>query len=140
MLVHALLFLSVIPAVTSEFFSPGAGPRLIWKTGEVQEVRYKTSFVTYTIALWQQNPGQGSAKLGPIIFQTTNGPNAKLTWLVQTYGMDLDSSNVFFLWLFEGDSSAQGNQSAPGQFSSAYFNITTVNQFRVRRHKHKQRL
>ncbi|KND88358.1 hypothetical protein TOPH_06973, partial [Tolypocladium ophioglossoides CBS 100239] len=88
-------------------------------------MRYKTGFASYTIALWQQSLSQASANLGPILYQTTNSPDTEFGWLVQTYDMDLESSNVFFVWLSEGGSSAQGNQSATGKFSSPYFNTTS---------------
>lgn len=55
--------------------------------------------------------------------ETDAGPLKELEWEVQTYQLDLASSNVFFLWLFEGGPSVQGNQSVP-QMSSAFFNIT----------------
>lgn len=57
------------------------------------------------------------------ISEDGSGPVKELTWTVATNKFDLGSSNVFFLWLFEGDSSHQGNFDFQ-QMSSAYFNIT----------------
>ncbi|KAH7310633.1 hypothetical protein B0I35DRAFT_77077 [Stachybotrys elegans] len=44
-------------------------------------------------------------------------------WLVQVYDFDLERSNNFFLWMFEGGPSMQGNQSIDS-LSSSFFNIT----------------
>lgn len=56
--------------------------------------------------------------------ETTEGGSESFKWPVQTYDFELDDSNVFFLWLFEGSALQQGNTSA-SQMSSSFFNITT---------------
>lgn len=55
--------------------------------------------------------------------ETTDGGSGSFKWPVQTYDFELEDSNVFFLWLFEGSASQQGNTSAT-QLSSSFFNIT----------------
>ncbi|KZL86181.1 ser-thr- gpi-anchored family protein [Colletotrichum incanum] len=122
MLLLAVLFFSIIPWASSQFFTPTQS-RESWRIGETKKISYNTKFTKYTIALWQQALAGGAANLGPVIFQTDEGPVKDFEWDVQTYDFDLASSNVFFLWLFEGDASVQGNQSAP-QMSSAFFGIT----------------
>ncbi|KAK1992730.1 hypothetical protein LX36DRAFT_715140 [Colletotrichum falcatum] len=121
MLLPAVLLFSIVPLVSSQFFNPTQS-RESWRIGETKKISYNTKFTKYTIALWQQALAGGAASLGPVIFQTDEGPVRDFDWIVKTYEFDLDSSNLFFLWLFEGDASAQGNQSMP-QMSSAYFNI-----------------
>lgn len=54
--------------------------------------------------------------------ETTNGPDHEFEWLVQNYNLDLDESDQFFLWLFEGPPSRQGNTSF-NQQSSGEFTI-----------------
>jgi len=108
----------------AEFFVPGPPPYPRWTAGDTQKIRYRTTFTEYTIALWQQF--DGSAKLGPVLFQTTNGPDGDFDWLVQSYDLDLASSDKFFLWLFEGDPSAQGNASVKNQQSSGFFFISSA--------------
>ncbi|KAJ0162401.1 hypothetical protein CTA2_4629 [Colletotrichum tanaceti] len=147
MLSQQVLLFAIIPLAASQFFSP-TQRRELWRIGETKNIRYNTKFTRYTIALWQQALAGGAANLGPVIFrrpprepfitwlrpnmpatdtethtETDEGPLKDFEWEVQSYELDLDSSNVFFFWLFEGDPSAQGNQSAPGM-SSAFFNIT----------------
>lgn len=51
----------------AEFFVPGPPPYPRWTAGDVQEIRYRTTYTEYTIALWQQF--DDSAKLGPILFR-----------------------------------------------------------------------
>lgn len=53
----------------------------------------------------------------------TNDTTAEFDWVVQTFSFDLETSNEFFFWMFEGSTSLQGNQSSP-QLPSPYFNIT----------------
>ncbi|WQF85034.1 hypothetical protein CDEST_10048 [Colletotrichum destructivum] len=147
MLFLEVLLFAIIPLASSQFFSPTQS-RELWRIGETKNIWYNTKFTRYTIALWQQVLAGGAANLGPVIFrrpprelflswlcsnmpttdtethtETDEDPVKDFEWEVQTYELDLDSSNVFFFWLFEGDPSAQGNQSAPGM-SSAFFNIT----------------
>ncbi|KAK1772470.1 ser-thr gpi-anchored family protein [Phialemonium atrogriseum] len=122
MLLLVFVFLTTIPLASSQFSNPPP-KRTVWSLGEVQTIRYRTTFSNYTIALWQQSLQKGAASLGPIIFQTTTGGISQFDWPVQTYDLDLNASNVFFLWLFQGAASNQGNQSSPGM-SSAFFNLT----------------
>lgn len=141
-----ILFTLLLPQGFCEFYTPQQKGRGVWKVGDVEPVKYKTSYTNYTIALWQQSLTEGSAGLGPIVYrelqifslislcykarvtnicrtETTNGPGRQFDWLVQTYDFNLDESNVFFFWLFPGDASMQGNQSM-ASMPSAYFNIT----------------
>ncbi|PHH81654.1 hypothetical protein CDD83_3517 [Cordyceps sp. RAO-2017] len=61
---------AVVPALAaSEFFVPGPPPYPRWKAGDVHQIRYRTTYTEYTIALWQQF--EGAAKLGPIVFRTS---------------------------------------------------------------------
>ncbi|KAK1633516.1 hypothetical protein BDP81DRAFT_396900 [Colletotrichum phormii] len=124
MLFAALLSLSLFPCLYAQFFSPVQN-RETWRIGETKNISYNTKFKNYTIALWQQSLIGDSADVGDIIFsiQDGSGPVKELTWTVATNKLDLGSSNVFFLWLFEGDPSHQGNFDFQ-QMSSAYFNIT----------------
>lgn len=62
------------------------------------------------------------ANCRPAALETTTGPQTNFDWLVQSYDFNIDDSNIFFFWLFEGDSSAQGNGSLPNSVSS-YFVI-----------------
>ncbi|KXH65319.1 hypothetical protein CNYM01_00896 [Colletotrichum nymphaeae SA-01] len=124
------MFLTVIlpfflfPCLYAQFFSP-VQKRETWRIGETKKISYNTKFKNYTIALWQQSLVGDSATVGDILFsiQDGSGPVKELTWTVATNKFDLGSSNVFFLWLFEGDPSHQGNFDFQ-QMSSAYFNIT----------------
>lgn len=59
------------------------------------------------------------------MIETTNGPNSRFDWLVQTYDFELAESNVFFFWLFQGGPDMQGNQTVGGMPSS-FFNMTDV--------------
>ncbi|RDA95110.1 hypothetical protein CP533_2189 [Ophiocordyceps camponoti-saundersi (nom. inval.)] len=120
------LLLGLIPSAlaVSEFFTPGPPPYPRWKVGDVRQIRYRTTYTHYSIALWQQFDSSRSAKLGPIVYQTTNGPDNEFTWLVQNYNLDLHASDKFFLWLFEGEPSLQGNQSVKEQQSSGFFFIS----------------
>jgi hypothetical protein len=45
-------------------------------------------------------------------------------WRVQVYDFDLDDSDVYFFWIFEGDESMQGNMSS-SRMASPYFQITS---------------
>ncbi|KAK2594002.1 hypothetical protein QQS21_008314 [Conoideocrella luteorostrata] len=124
MLRGILCILLSIPSALAlaEFFVPGPPPYPRWKVGDVHKIRYRTTYTKYTIALWQQF--DGAAKLGPILFQTTNGPDQDFDWLVQSYSLDLNISDKFFLWLFEGDPSVQGNTSIKNSQSSGFFFIS----------------
>lgn len=57
--------------------------------------------------------------------ETTNGPDHEFDWVVQNYGLDLNVSDKFFLWLFEGGPSALKNASANSQ-TSGFFYISPV--------------
>lgn len=143
--IRALFFCgAILSLVTALFTNPDPIIRSTFHVGESQTIRYNTTFTKYTIALWQQAPQGGAAKLGPILYrmftphcpssvllstfsdnvalETTNGPQTNFDWLVQAYDFNIDDSNIFFFWLFEGDSSAQGNGSLPNSVSS-YFVI-----------------
>ncbi|OHE91949.1 hypothetical protein CORC01_12737 [Colletotrichum orchidophilum] len=124
MLFAVILSLSLIPCLYAQFFNP-VQRREVWRIGEQKIITYNTKFRNYTIALWQQSLVADAATIGDILFsiQDGSGPAKELTWTVETNNLDLDSSNVFFLWLFEGDLSHQGNFDFQ-QMSSAYFNIT----------------
>ncbi|CAJ2507257.1 Uu.00g084430.m01.CDS01 [Anthostomella pinea] len=91
----------------------------VWTIGDTQSIKYTTVYQNYTIALWQQNIGQGSATLGPVIFQTINGAVTQFDWSVQLFQFDLAPSNVFYLLL----STTSGPEGALA-VSSHYFNIT----------------
>ncbi|KXH34421.1 hypothetical protein CSIM01_00332 [Colletotrichum simmondsii] len=119
-----ILLFSLFPCLYAQFFSP-VQKRETWRIGETKNITYNTKFKNYTIALWQQSLVGDSASVGDILFsiQDGSGPVKELTWIVATNKFDLGSSNVFFLWLFEGDPSHQGNFDFQ-QMSSAYFNIT----------------
>lgn len=67
-MISPALFIAIfLPLALSEFIIPSEGPRLSLMAGQVQEIQYKTSFSTYSIALWQQFTG--SARLGPILYR-----------------------------------------------------------------------
>ncbi|KAK1545778.1 hypothetical protein CPAR01_03280 [Colletotrichum paranaense] len=122
-----ILSFFLFPCLFAQFFSP-VQKRETWRIGETKKISYNTKFKNYTIALWQQSLVGDSASVGDILFsirtlEDGSGPVKELTWTVATNKFDLGSSNVFFLWLFEGDSSNQGNFDFQ-QMSSAYFNIT----------------
>lgn len=68
--VRWLLLVLPLASARSEFFVPGPPPYPRWKAGDVQKIRYRTTFTEYTIALWQQLDGAGN--LGPILFRTSS--------------------------------------------------------------------
>ncbi|TWU72458.1 hypothetical protein ED733_003967 [Metarhizium rileyi] len=115
--------LAILPLATCQFTSPSTDAVLT--TGDKVKVAYTTSLKNYTIALWQRAGNASRPKLGSVVYATTNGPSSSFSWTVQAYGLDLTASQTFFFWLFEGDSSHQGND--PHQISSSYFNITGKN-------------
>jgi hypothetical protein len=53
--------------------------------------------------------------------ETTNGPSSSFTWTVQTYGLDTKSSDAFFFWLFQGNTSEQGINLH--QMISSFFHV-----------------
>jgi hypothetical protein len=138
------LLLAVIPLALAQFPFPPSG--YVFRIGETQTIKWHTTLPNFTIGFWQQALAGNSASLGPILIrvsksfvaravrccitranrvpESTNGPAiTQFDWVVQIYGFDLRTSNIFFFWLIQGDAMQQGNQSAPG-FSSAIFNIT----------------
>ncbi|OTB17959.1 hypothetical protein K445DRAFT_315710 [Daldinia sp. EC12] len=92
----------------------------VWTLGEVQTIKFTTTYSNYTIDLWQQSPGGNSATAGPSIFQTRNGAVTQFDWSVQSFEFDLSEFNVFFLWL----SPLLTDDPNPLSVTSRYFNIT----------------
>ncbi|KAK4443206.1 hypothetical protein QBC34DRAFT_212855 [Podospora aff. communis PSN243] len=110
-----------------QFFSP-SNPRQAWRIGETQNITFDTRFQSYNIAIWQQYRDGKGAELGPILMNVSCPSNNCMpmqgfTWEVQTYDFDLDVSDTFLLWMFNGtDPTAQGNTKIPN-ISSGYFTI-----------------
>ncbi|KAL6862560.1 hypothetical protein ACO1O0_002795 [Amphichorda felina] len=125
-MLRVLVFLlaAAVPVLSGFFTNPARYRRELWQIGEIETIEYETDYEEYTIALWQQSLSQDAANMGPIIFQTSKKGSEKFDWTVQVYDLELEDSNVFFLWMFKGDAKMQGNQSAP-QVSSSFFNITS---------------
>ncbi|KAL2173391.1 uncharacterized protein P884DRAFT_303464 [Thermothelomyces heterothallicus CBS 202.75] len=119
----ALTFvLALAPLVACQFYTP-LPSREVYHVGEIKTIKYHTELINYTIVLWQQSMAGGSADPGPIVFQTTNGPQSEFNWTVQLYDFDLKKSNTFFFWLKEGGPENIG--ATKGKLmSSAYFYIT----------------
>ncbi|KAI1374627.1 hypothetical protein F4677DRAFT_425620 [Hypoxylon crocopeplum] len=92
----------------------------VWRVGGVETIKFTTVYSNYTISLWQQNLDGGSASLGPSIFQTQSGAVTQFDWSVQLFGFDLETSNIFFLWLTPLETS----EDDPLSVTSRYFNIT----------------
>ncbi|KAK5988725.1 hypothetical protein PT974_10214 [Cladobotryum mycophilum] len=122
MIAHYFSLAVILPFVTGRFTNPPEIIRGTFRLGDRQTIKYDTTFTNYTIALWQQAPEGGAAKLGPILFETNNGPGSTFDWLVQAYDFNIDDSPTFFMWLFLGGSANQGNGSIPNMVSS-YFTI-----------------
>lgn len=73
-------------------------------------------------------PCRQVTRTNDVLETTKNGPTVtQFDWVVQAYGFDLGKSDKFFFWLFEGDASQQGNQSATS-LSSPYFHIKEQSQ------------
>ncbi|KAK8131632.1 hypothetical protein PG984_008070 [Apiospora sp. TS-2023a] len=108
-------FLNPDNAVTASDFS--ANP--VWTVGEVQTIRWTTTYTDYTISLWQQNIDEsGSALQGPTIFQSrTPIAFTQFDWVPQIFHFDLAESNVFFLRLRPVAAEAPSMRSR-------YFNIS----------------
>ncbi|KAK0619066.1 hypothetical protein B0T14DRAFT_199606 [Immersiella caudata] len=110
-----------------QFFSPST-PRQAWRVGEVQNITFETKFQSYNIALWQQYADGKGAELGPVLMNVSCPSNNCMpmrgfTWEVQTLDFDLDISNTFLLWMFNGtDPKSQGDTQAQN-ISSGYFTI-----------------
>ncbi|KAF6805489.1 hypothetical protein CSOJ01_09488 [Colletotrichum sojae] len=123
-----LLLLAILsPCLTlasAQIFNPGQR-REVWRVGETKTMRYNTKQKKYTIALWQQAMQGNFAERGPIIFETTQGPQKEFTWKVDVGKLELGASDIYFLWFFEGGPSNQGRtREGLEEWSSAYFNIT----------------
>ncbi|KAK7992973.1 hypothetical protein PG988_001767 [Apiospora saccharicola] len=108
-------FLNPDNAVTASDFSVNP----VWMIGEVQTIRWTTTYTDYTISLWQQNIDEsGSALQGPTIFQSrTPVAFTQFDWVPQIFSFDLSESNVFFLRLRPGAAEAPSMRSG-------YFNIS----------------
>ncbi|KAK8045549.1 hypothetical protein PG993_005573 [Apiospora rasikravindrae] len=113
---------SVLPAASDFSANP------VWTVGEVQKIRWATTYTDYTISLWQHNTESGSALQGPTIFQSRAAISfTQYDWVPQIFDFDLSESNVFFLRLRPG-TGATANPGAPEPQSmrSCYFNISIV--------------
>ncbi|EZF29433.1 hypothetical protein H109_01803 [Trichophyton interdigitale MR816] len=87
----------------------------LWYLGEQQTVSGITELRDYEIAIWQQYPEENVSNYSGVVFSTHTGSAKNFTWTVQTYGRDLEFSNVFFFWAGRGDEN---------NFTSNYFNIS----------------
>ncbi|KFA46093.1 hypothetical protein S40293_07755 [Stachybotrys chartarum IBT 40293] len=116
-----VLVYAVLASVSSaQFFNPPQRNG-VFHVGEIETIRYHTTFDEYVLAIWQEVQGGGAAILGPVVYETTKGPSASFEWVVQTYDFDLEGSNLFFFWIFQGTSALVD----PGEdVISGYFNIT----------------
>ncbi|KAI8966200.1 hypothetical protein F5Y11DRAFT_309658 [Daldinia sp. FL1419] len=92
----------------------------VWTLGEVQTIKFTTTYSNYTIDLWQQDKNGNSAMAGPSIFQTRSGAVTQFDWSVQVFEFDLSEFDVFFLWL----SPLQSDDPNPLSVTSRYFNVT----------------
>ncbi|KAI2782917.1 hypothetical protein F4815DRAFT_442905 [Daldinia loculata] len=92
----------------------------VWTLGEIQTIKFTTTYSNYTIDLWQESRDGGSASAGPSIFQTRSGAVTQFDWSVQAFEFDLSNFDVFFLWL----SPLQSDDPNPLSVTSRYFNIT----------------
>ncbi|KAM3554227.1 hypothetical protein ARSEF4850_006545 [Beauveria asiatica] len=118
-----LIFLA--QPVSCEFTNPATQNEILI-LGQPIRVTYRgIDYKNYTIALWQQLPQGRGAILGPALYVTTDGGGSKsFDWVVQLYGFDLDYSDKFFLWLFQGDYSNQGHPDQAKHMVSGYFIIS----------------
>ncbi|KAF2805737.1 uncharacterized protein BDZ99DRAFT_574608 [Mytilinidion resinicola] len=82
-----------------------------------QPLRWSTDFDAYTIRLWQQHLSGNKATAGETMYAKSSEDSevGNFTWTVQTYSMDLEDSNVFFL---------QVDDLHGHSITSHYFNIT----------------
>ncbi|KAI5863209.1 hypothetical protein GGS23DRAFT_596978 [Durotheca rogersii] len=94
----------------------------VWRVGDVETIKFTTTYSDYDIVLWQQDLKGAFATMGPAIFQTTSGAVTQFDWSVQVYGFDLKYSDVFFLWLSPLDG-GDGDEK-PLSLTTRYFNIT----------------
>ncbi|ROW02557.1 hypothetical protein VPNG_07847 [Cytospora leucostoma] len=120
------------PAYVAKYGSGTYGSNDVWYVGENQEVTYNIlsgddalhDYTQYTIAIWQQDLHKNSASRGPVLNSTTYPEvRSAFNWTVNLYDFDLSSSNVFFLWLFNGSASNQGHAGV-WSMTSPYFNIS----------------
>ncbi|KAM3480094.1 hypothetical protein MY8738_005151 [Beauveria namnaoensis] len=117
-----LIFLA--PRISCEFTNPGTQNEILI-LGQPIRVTYRgIDYTNYTIALWQQLPQGGGAILGPALYVTTDGGSKGFDWVVQLYEFDLDYSNKFFFWLFQGEYSNQGQPDKAKHMVSGYFIIS----------------
>jgi hypothetical protein len=61
------LLLVVLPLASAQFPFPPQG--FVFRIGETQTIKWRTTLLNFTIALWQQTPGGGGATLGPILIR-----------------------------------------------------------------------
>ncbi|OAA38492.1 hypothetical protein BBO_07130 [Beauveria brongniartii RCEF 3172] len=117
-----LIFLA--QPISCEFTNPATQNEILI-LGQPIRVTYRgIDYKNYTIALWQQLPQGGGAILGPALYVTTDGGSKSFDWVVQLYGFDLDYSDKFFFWLFQGDYSNQGHPDQAKHMVSGYFIIS----------------
>ncbi|KAI0180866.1 hypothetical protein GGR52DRAFT_8768 [Hypoxylon sp. FL1284] len=94
----------------------------VWEIGETKTIKFTTVYSSYKIELWQQSVS-GEVDPGPAIFGTKYGAVTQFDWSVQTYNFNLDSSPVFFLWLWPIDRNTTDQNDA---VASPNFNITAA--------------
>ncbi|KAK7942465.1 uncharacterized protein PG986_011578 [Apiospora aurea] len=109
-------------AVAASDFS--ANP--VWTVGEVQRIRWATTYNDYTISLWQQNIDESDSALqGPTIFQSRAAISfTQYDWVPQIFDFDLSDSNVFFLRLRPGTGTTKPGATDAPSMRSCHFNIT----------------
>ncbi|KAI0386203.1 hypothetical protein F5Y04DRAFT_275811 [Hypomontagnella monticulosa] len=126
-LLSAIVAVITSPAVlaqTGSFFRPPSSgengdfsQNWNWTLGETQSIMFTTTYTDYNITLWQEGADSNSGLKGPSIFQTQGGSVTEFDWSVQIYQFDLQTSNVFFLWVMPS------NPDDTSSFTSHYFNI-----------------
>ncbi|KAM3511626.1 hypothetical protein MY11210_004710 [Beauveria gryllotalpidicola] len=123
-MLFALQLILLAQPMSCEFTNPGTQNEILI-LGQPIHVTYRgIDYKNYTIALWQQLPQGGGATLGPALYVTTDGGSKSFDWVVQLYGFDLDYSDKFFFWLFQGDYSNQGHPDQAKHMVSGYFIIS----------------
>ncbi|KAK0634388.1 hypothetical protein B0T17DRAFT_622010 [Bombardia bombarda] len=100
-------------------------PGLVWTVGETQTVIWHTTYTSYTVTIWQQEPQRQSAHLGPIVFEKLESDSTytQFDWVVQTYHFNLTHSDTFFFWIFEGVTGQQASGNTTSSISGSYFTI-----------------
>ncbi|KAL4953961.1 hypothetical protein BDW69DRAFT_164109 [Aspergillus filifer] len=101
---------------------PSSEESLSYELGSIQEISWVTDLDVFSISIWQRGDDGASttkSSSGGTIFAKTeeSDPVTTISWVVQTYSFDLDTSSVFYLAI-EGDDDSNG-------YSSADFNITS---------------